>query len=179
VQATVELYAAPEPRSSTGEHPVHRLRTSTSRRERHDARAVLHAESRVARSRSANFFAIATRTSSEPTCRSRSSTNGGALTSVYAPAAFEWDEPETQTHKPEFKIPTGNQGGFNFKCTYTNTTNQTVGFGESATDEMCFFWEYYYPSQGAHVCVHTEQFGGLDLCCPDAGAQICDMVTQL
>ena len=33
---------------------------------------------------------------------------------------------------------------------------------------MCFFWAYYYPDKGAHVCFHTDQFlGGFDLCCPD------------
>ncbi len=39
---------------------------------------------------------------------------------------------------------------------------------------MCFFWAYYYPSRGAKVCFRTTQFGGLNLCCPDAGASICD-----
>jgi hypothetical protein len=32
---------------------------------------------------------------------------------------------------------------------------------------MCFFWAYYYPSQGSQICFHTEQLGGNDLCCPD------------
>ncbi|HEU0036636.1 MAG TPA: hypothetical protein VFQ53_38750 [Kofleriaceae bacterium] len=101
-------------------------------------------------------------------------TSGATPTSVYAPQPFEWDEPLTQTHKPEFTIPDG--GGFNFKCIYNNTSAQNIGFGESANDEMCFFWAYYYPSQGAHVCVHTNQFGNLDLCCPDAGPTLCDML---
>jgi hypothetical protein len=105
--------------------------------------------------------------------------NGGATTSVYAPENFKWDEPETQVHSPEFELPAGNQAGFQFKCSYHNTSGQRVGFGESANDEMCFFWAYYYPSKGAHVCVHTEQFGGIDLCCPDAGPQLCDMFNQL
>jgi len=103
-------------------------------------------------------------------------TNGGARTSVYKPSPFLWDEPLTQTHKPEFNVPAG-QGGFSFKCTYTNTSNQNVGFGESANDEMCFFWAYYYPSKGAHVCFHTEQLGGVDVCCPDAGPQLCNMLS--
>jgi len=37
---------------------------------------------------------------------------------------------------------------------------------------MCFFWAYYYPSQGSHVCFHTNQFGNVDVCCPDAGPQL-------
>ena len=31
-------------------------------------------------------------------------------------------------------------------------TAAPVRFGESANDEMCFFWAYYYPSHGTHVC---------------------------
>ena len=47
-------------------------------------------------------------------------------------------------------------------------------FGESANNEMCFFWTYYYPDKGAHVCFHTDKFvaGGYDLCCPDS-ASLC------
>ena len=97
-----------------------------------------------------------------------------AVTSVYAPAAFLWSEPETTTHKPEFQVPIA--GGFDFTCRYYNTTSGTVRFGESANNEMCFFWAYYYPSQGSHLCVHTTYLGGLDLCCPDAGAALCDLL---
>ncbi len=104
-------------------------------------------------------------------------TKGGTRTSVYAPSPFEWNEPLTETHKPEFELPAG-QGGFNFKCTYTNTSASNVGFGESAKDEMCFFWAYYYPSNGAHVCVHSDNYGNVDVCCPEAGPTICNMLTQ-
>jgi hypothetical protein len=103
-------------------------------------------------------------------------TSGGARTSIYAPSPFSWSEPETTIHKPEFKIPAG--GGFNFKCEYNNTSNARVKFGESATAEMCFFWAYYYPSKGAHVCVHSTTYGNIDICCPDAGAQLCNMLNQ-
>lgn len=102
---------------------------------------------------------------------------GGPRTSVYAPSPFAWSEPETTVHRPEFTMPAGLQAGFDIKCSYKNTSNQTVRFGESANDEMCFFWAYYYPSKGAHVCVRTEQLGGLDICCPDAGATICNMIS--
>ncbi|HLL23842.1 MAG TPA: hypothetical protein VK427_17005 [Kofleriaceae bacterium] len=38
-------------------------------------------------------------------------------------------------------------------CTFNNTTGQTVGFGESSDDEMCFTDLYYYPAQGAsYIC---------------------------
>ena len=96
--------------------------------------------------------------------------NGATPTPVYSPNPFVWSEPLTQVHQPEFSVPTGN--GFNFKCDYNNTTSSTVTFGESANDEMCFFWMYYYPSQGSHVCFHSNTYG-VDVCCPDAGS-ICN-----
>jgi hypothetical protein len=104
------------------------------------------------------------------------SVNGGALTSVYDPQPFVWSEPETTRHNPTFNVPSG--GGFDFKCSYHNSTSATVQFGESANNEMCFFWAYYYPSNGSHVCVHTTMFGGLDICCPDAGANVCNMLNR-
>ena len=97
---------------------------------------------------------------------------------VYAPDNFSWSEPETVSHSPTFPIPSG-AGGFQFSCEYKNTTNAEVTFGEKASNEMCFFWAYYYPSVGAKVCIHTDQFaGGIDVCCPDAGPQICDNLIQ-
>lgn len=90
----------------------------------------------------------------------------GPMTSVYAPQPFVWSEPLTQKQDPPFSVPSG--GGFDFTCTYhnTNTSGDAVKFGESANDEMCFFWAYYWPSQGSRVCFHTDQFGGHDVCCP-------------
>lgn len=89
----------------------------------------------------------------------------GPMTEVYAPSPFKWDEPETKTYNGDpFSIP--KDGGLDFECSWTNTTQQSVGFGESATDEMCFFWAYYYPSVGPKVCAHTDEFGGLNVCCP-------------
>ncbi|MDQ3366102.1 MAG: hypothetical protein M3680_11815 [Myxococcota bacterium] len=99
----------------------------------------------------------------------------GAMTDVYSPTPFLWSEPETRNHRPGFAVPTG--GGFDFECSYKNTTGNRVGFGESAGDEMCFFWAYYYPSQGSKVCVHTEQYGGaagLNVCCP--GDSLCSLI---
>ncbi|MBP8810089.1 MAG: hypothetical protein KBG48_01615 [Kofleriaceae bacterium] len=94
-------------------------------------------------------------------------------TPVYAPTNFSWDEPETVYHAPVFQIPT--EGGFRFTCTYVNDTGRRVGFGEGVDDEMCFFWLYYYPSKGAKVCAHTNQFNGpagIDVCCPAAEGDI-------
>jgi hypothetical protein len=99
----------------------------------------------------------------------------GPMTEVYAPHPFSWSEPLTQTFGTPFKIP--KDGGLDFECTWTNTTEQTVTFGESANDEMCFFWAYYYPSQGSKVCIHTERYGGangLNACCP--GDSLCSFI---
>lgn len=97
----------------------------------------------------------------------------GADTAVYDVAGWNWHEPATVRHDPAFQVPNG--GGFRFTCEWNNTSSETVGFGESANDEMCFFWAYYYPSRGARVCAHTDQVpGGFDLCCP--GSPLCDMV---
>ena len=62
--------------------------------------------------------------------------------SVYDVVDFAWDEPETVRHDPPFRIPGGGQ--FDLTCDWNNTTNQSVNFGTSVDDEMCFFWAYYY-----------------------------------
>jgi Copper type II ascorbate-dependent monooxygenase, C-terminal domain len=85
-------------------------------------------------------------------------------TPIYEPENFQWDEPETIYHDPPMTLPEG--GGFSFTCTWDNQSAQDVDFGESVDDEMCFFWAYYFPSQGARICFHTTQFGGHDICCP-------------
>jgi hypothetical protein len=125
----------------------------------------------------AKFFAITGHTHrfGQDVTVATASTTGGERTTVYAPDPFVWSEPETTVHKPEFTVPDGLQAGFDFTCSYHNTSSQAVRFGESANDEMCFFWAYYYPSKGAHVCVHANYMGlSLDLCCPDAGPTLCD-----
>jgi hypothetical protein len=77
-----------------------------------------------------------------------------AGTAVYDVPNFIWSEPPTVYHDPPFKIPNG--GGFKYTCQWVNTTGQQVDFGESANNEMCFFWAYYYPSTGARVCLQTS-----------------------
>lgn len=96
-----------------------------------------------------------------------------ALIPAYAVDGFEWSEPETVYHDPPLVLGAGE--GFDITCQWVNTTDQNVGFGEQADDEMCFFWSYYYPSEGSRVCAHTDQFGGgLDVCCP--GSALCDQI---
>jgi len=99
-----------------------------------------------------------------------------ASTPVYNPTSFLWSEPVTATFDPEFTLTPN--GGFDFTCNYFNNTTKTVKFGESTSNEMCFFWAYYYPSSGSHVCVHTDQIGSIDLCCPEAGTQLCSLLDK-
>jgi hypothetical protein len=80
-----------------------------------------------------------------------------------------WSDPPTATFAPPLHIPSG--GGFNFQCDWDNTTNDSVSFGESANDEMCFFWAYYWPSQGASVCFADQ---GVSTCCPGGNPAICN-----
>jgi hypothetical protein len=107
----------------------------------------------------------------------------GARTPVYTPADFRWSDPETRVHAPPFQLPEG--GGFQLTCEYLNTSTNVVEFGESANDEMCFFWAYYYPSVGSFVCARTEELiePGVDVCCPappgDAIAEVlCNLLAE-
>ncbi len=86
---------------------------------------------------------------------------------VYDVPGWLWSEPKTEVFETPFTVP--DSGGFQFTCSWNNPTDETVSFGESANAEMCFFWAYYYPSQGARVCFHTSRIGGAfggDICCP-------------
>ncbi|MBK9264965.1 MAG: hypothetical protein IPM54_34935 [Polyangiaceae bacterium] len=124
-----------------------------------------------------NFFGITGHTHQYGTnvTVAAAETKDGPDKSVYDVPGWLWSEPETVMHDPPFAIPQG--GGFRFTCEYNNTSDQQVGFGESANDEMCFFWAYYYPSQGSYVCVHTKQIaGGYDLCCP--GNSLCGFLNN-
>jgi hypothetical protein len=97
-----------------------------------------------------------------------SPTDPGTVVYNHASPNFSWSDPSTDQQNPAFSVPAG--GGFNFTCTWTNTTANSVGFGESACNEMCFFWAYYYPSTSSEVCIHTDMLngsgGGTDACCP-------------
>jgi hypothetical protein len=90
------------------------------------------------------------------------------IDTVYDVANFNWDEPETTRYDPPFAAPDG--GGFRITCSWDNQSSSTVSFGESANQEMCFFWAYYYPSKGAKVCFKHFS-SGLSGCCP--GDAVC------
>ncbi len=63
-----------------------------------------------------------------------------------------WANPPLVLPSPALDFPTGQQLGLAFQCTWNNTTSAEVSFGESANDEMCFLWHYYYPSSGFQFC---------------------------
>lgn len=102
---------------------------------------------------------------------------GGPETMLYDIENFDWEEPDTVLLDPPQVVGAG--GGFNFSCSWNNTTAEQVTFGEGVSEEMCFFWAYYYPSKGARVCVHSEQAPQVatDLCCP--GDALCALLDGL
>jgi hypothetical protein len=95
---------------------------------------------------------------------------GAAGQMIYDYENWNWEEPPVARFEPALDMPAG--AGFRFTCRWDNQSGRTVNFGESADDEMCFFWSYYYPSQGHKVCVHSDQYDdgagepGTDICCP-------------
>lgn len=91
---------------------------------------------------------------------------------------FNWAEAPMIQYDPPLHFQKGE--GFRYRCSWNNTTNKSVGFGEGGTDEMCFFWAYYYPSQGYRTCINAGQYGeamGIDqICCP--GSPLCALVSE-
>jgi hypothetical protein len=72
----------------------------------------------------------------------------GATDTNHPPIAdtTDWANPPLYRLKPELDF--NGQNGLAYQCTWNNTTGQVVTFGESALQEMCVLWMYYYPSQG-------------------------------
>jgi hypothetical protein len=70
-----------------------------------------------------------------------------------------WSDPPVELFTPPLDFPKASGGtlstkGLAFQCKWNNTTPNTVTFGESFNDEMCFVWQYYFPSQGFQLCVN-------------------------
>lgn len=62
-----------------------------------------------------------------------------------------WAEPPLYRVDPPIQFD--GVSGLSYRCEWNNTTDMQVGFGESANDEMCFVWLYYFPSHGFEMCV--------------------------
>lgn len=58
----------------------------------------------------------------------------------------DWSQPPLYRLDPELSFDGFN--GLSFQCDWDNTTDSFITFGESALQEMCFLWMYYYPSSG-------------------------------
>jgi hypothetical protein len=56
--------------------------------------------------------------------------------------SMDWSEPPLTQLNPPLEF-TGSDG-LRLICSYNNTTDDAVGFGVEAQDEMCFMWLYYY-----------------------------------
>lgn len=76
----------------------------------------------------------------------------GAPTVVYDDD-YQFSDQDFATFPP---LPLGSGDRILVDCRYDNPTGQTVGFGDSSTDEMCFAISYRYPRLGT-------SFGGI---CP-------------
>ncbi|APR76576.1 Hypothetical protein A7982_01923 [Minicystis rosea] len=68
-----------------------------------------------------------------------------------------WADPPLYQLDPELAFD--GQNGLKYRCEWKNPTSTTVTFGESALQEMCFFWVYYYPSRGFDVCIDGTCYG--------------------
>ncbi|MEC8023470.1 MAG: hypothetical protein VX223_06010 [Myxococcota bacterium] len=83
---------------------------------------------------------------------------------------FYWDEAPLIQFDPPLSFENGE--GFEYRCSWNNTGDKNVTFGESANQEMCFFWAYYYsaPSKGYRMCINPGDIYtqlGDQVCCPD------------
>jgi hypothetical protein len=68
-----------------------------------------------------------------------------------------WAEPPLYPLDPALSFD--GQNGLEYRCEWKNPTSTTVTFGESALQEMCFLWVYYYPSHGFDVCIDGTCYG--------------------
>ncbi|MCB9760024.1 MAG: hypothetical protein H6739_09345 [Alphaproteobacteria bacterium] len=66
----------------------------------------------------------------------------------------DWQAPEVTvlSDEPIF-IPAG--AGLQYRCHYTNDTDALVGYGLTASDEMCMMAAVYYPDDGFKRCRST------------------------
>lgn len=88
----------------------------------------------------------------------------GGTTPLYDNAS--WNDPALTTCTPVLPIEAG--GTFGLTCNWNNVSSATVKFGFAANDEQCFFRAHYAPATESQVCVHSQQVGTQDTCCPSA-----------
>lgn len=59
---------------------------------------------------------------------------------------------EQQLYYPVAPLQLSAGDSVQFECTWENTTDRTVGFGDSSLDEMCFVALYRFPAEGSDFC---------------------------
>lgn len=69
----------------------------------------------------------------------------GAETTVLHDGPYDFQEQNYYLQNPMFNVEVGDE--IKVACTWENTTNSAVGFGESSTKEMCFSGLYRFPAQ--------------------------------
>ena len=66
-----------------------------------------------------------------------------------------WDNPPFVVWDTAHVVTFNPGEGLRWQCNYDNPTTNTYYFGESGlTNEMCFFWAYYYPSVGHFISMN-------------------------
>ena len=66
----------------------------------------------------------------------------GGETSIYH--SESWSEPDVAHYEPVLSM--GALSYLEFSCTWFNESDEAVGYGGSAEDEMCMMFGYYYPA---------------------------------
>jgi hypothetical protein len=63
-----------------------------------------------------------------------------------------WDNPPLKVLPDDQLLTFATNEGFAWQCSYdASDTTTDLCFGESANDEMCFIWAYYFPSVGRFI----------------------------
>jgi hypothetical protein len=73
---------------------------------------------------------------------------GGTPTTLHD-RAFNFAEQNYYLQSPEVQVQAGDQ--IRVSCTYVNNTPNTVTFGDSSNQEMCFAGLYRYPARGGSI----------------------------
>jgi Copper type II ascorbate-dependent monooxygenase, C-terminal domain len=66
----------------------------------------------------------------------------------------DWSNPSWNLLPTQFDFD--GTSGLTYQCSWFNNTTATVGFGESALNEMCFIGGYYYPATVLDLCVDGQ-----------------------
>ncbi len=92
----------------------------------------------------ANVFALTSHSHARTDSFDIATIIDGVTTPVYS--SKEWDSPDVVSFDPPIAIKPMDE--FQFSCAWNNDTDDTVRYGDLASDEMCIFFGYYYPSGG-------------------------------